>query len=67
LKQQTGGGASLTATTFPRLKKRGSIEAEVTAAMWTSDAAFPRLKKRGSIEANYSACMMSRDKQDFHV
>jgi len=36
---------------FPRLKKRGSIEAAVYQPRQPRQSLFPRLKKRGSIEA----------------
>ena len=38
-------------TVFPRLKKRGSIEACLLRRPRPKRSGFPRLKKRGSIEA----------------
>jgi len=38
---------------FPRLKKRGSIEAFYSVMGGATTITFPRLKKRGSIEARY--------------
>ena len=36
---------------FPRLQKRGPIEAEFEAAAKSGEVGFPRLQKRGPIEA----------------
>ena len=38
---------------FPRLKRRGPIEASVGVGVGLPLSSFPRLKRRGPIEANH--------------
>jgi len=53
---------------FPRLKKRGSIEAISKSVSVVSEARpFPRLKKRGSIEASQFVAEYGQFKPHFHV
>jgi len=44
---------------FPRLQKRGPIEALLLGWGWGGDAPFPRLQKRGPIEAEFEAAAKS--------
>jgi len=52
---------------FPRLQKRGPIEAFATSLTGHSTTAFPRLQKRGPIEAQIVGQLAPQVLRGFHA
>ena len=54
LKQQEGCLSGIGFAGFPRLQRRGPIEAGMSEEMAVRQHAFPRLQRRGPIEARHT-------------